>query len=356
MTKDSPEAREDGPAEAPATQSQEALADDAVVLVVDDEKRNREMLGELLRKEGYLVVQAADGKAALEAAERLPPDVILLDAMMPELDGFEASRRFKARPETRLVPIIMITALTDLSDKIHSIEAGADHFISKPFSRPEVLARVRSAVKLKRLTDELESAENIIFALARAIEAKDSHTDEHAMRVSEFVAELGRRLDFPESQLDALEKASVLHDVGKIAIPDAILNKPGPLDDDEWEVMKTHTVKGVEICRPLRSLRETLPIIRWHHERLDGSGYPDGLEGEQIPMAARVMAVVDVYDALQSRRPYKDPFPPEKCVQILRDGVEEKWWDADVVDAMVAILEEKEVVEATDAASDSGAS
>lgn len=324
--------------------------EDAVVLVVDDEASNREILDELLRKEGYLVVQAANGEEALERAEKLPPDVILLDAMMPELDGFETSRRFKARAPTRLVPIIMITALTDLSDKIQSIEAGADHFISKPFSRPEVVARVRSAVKLKRLTDELESAENIIFALARAIKAKDAHTDEHTMRVSELVVELGRKLELSDGEIDALEKASVLHDIGKIAIPDAILNKPGGLSEEEWALMKSHTLKGVEICRPLRSLRDTLPIIRWHHERLDGSGYPDGLEGDQIPLLARVMAVVDVYDALQSKRPYKEPYSPGKCVEILRQGVADGWWDRRVVEALTEILEERGVHPPTGAA------
>lgn len=329
-------------AEAAATPRRRDPPEGAVILVVDDSEHNRELLDHQLRQDGYIVVQARNGQEALEYVERLPPDVILLDAMMPGIDGFEVARRLKAQPHTRLIPVIMITALTDQADKIHSIEAGADHFISKPFDQAEVRARVRAALKLKRLTDELESAENIIFALARAIKAKDAGTDAHTVRVTGLAGELGRRLGLPADELDAIEKASVLHDIGKIAIPDAILNKPGPLNDEEWKLMKKHTLKGVEICRPLRSLRGALPIIRWHHERVNGSGYPDGLAGDQIPLSARIMAVVDVYDALQSRRPYKPAFGREKCVAILREGVQSGWWDTRVVEALVEIVSQRE--------------
>ncbi|MBI4520302.1 MAG: response regulator [Gemmatimonadetes bacterium] len=325
-----------------ASRRQRDSVEGAVILVVDDSALNRQILDDQLRGEGFIVVQASNGQEALEYVERLPPDVILLDAMMPGIDGFEVARRLKAHAQTRLIPIIMITALTDQSHKILSIEAGADHFISKPFDRAEVRARVHAVLRLKRLTDELESAENIIFALARAVRAKDVGTEAHTMRVTALALEMGQRLSVSPDELEDLEKASILHDIGKIAIPDAVLNKPGPLNEAEWDLMKKHTLKGVEICRPLRALRGSLPIIRWHHERLDGSGYPDGLIGDQIPVTARIMAVVDIYDALESRRPYKPPFSREKCISVLREGVENGWWDGRVVEALVSVLRQRD--------------
>src|ERR1700676_4129766 len=268
------------------------------VLVADDQAANRELLEELLTAQGCKVITVQDGAAAVEQLTRTQVDLVLLDVMMPHLNGFEVCKKIKATPDTYLIPVIMITALSDKHDRLEGIKVGADDFLSRPVDRTELLARVRALLKLKQRTDELERAESVLFTLARSIEGKDPYTHGHCERLSEYSARLGEHLRLSEDQLIALRRAGVVHDVGKIAVPDTILLKPGSLTADEWKLIKEHPVVGERICAPLRSFRFVLPIIRHHHEKFDGSGYPDGLRGEKFPVPARVLRAVVFFVAL----------------------------------------------------------
>src|SRR5712664_3545019 len=302
------------------------------ILVADDQAPNRELLEELLTPQGCKVVTVPDGAAALEELTRTQVDLVLLDVMMPGLNGFETCEKIKNNPDTYLIPVILITALSDKQDRIEGIRAGADDFLTRPVDRTELLARVRSLLKLKLRTDELERAESVLFTLARSIEGKDPYTHGHCERLSEYSARLGEHLGLAEEQLIALRRAGVVHDVGKIAVPDAILLKPGALTADEWELIREHPVVGERICAPLKSFRFVVPIIRHHHEKFDGSGYPDGLRGESIPITARVLQIVDVYDALTTDRPYKRAFSITDALQTMKQEVAKSWWDPHIFD------------------------
>src|ERR1022692_4860873 len=247
--------------------------------------------------------------------------------MMPHLNGFEVCEKIKSNPETYLIPVVLITALSDKQDRLEGIKVGADDILSRPVDRTELLARVGSLLKFKQRTDELERAESVLFSLARSIEGKDPYTHGHCERLAEYSARLGEHLQLPEEQLIALRRAGVVHDVGKIAVPDAILLKPGRLTPDEWTIIRDHSVVGERICAPLKSFRFVLPIIRHHHEKLDGSGYPDGLRGDAIPITARILQIVDVYDALTTDRPYKKAFSVTEALQTMREEVAKGWWD-----------------------------
>jgi putative two-component system response regulator len=302
------------------------------ILVADDQAANRELLEELLTPQGCKVVTVPDGAAALEELTRAQFDLVLLDVMMPHLNGFEVCEKIKNNPDTYLIPVIMITALSDKQDRIEGIRVGADDFLSRPLDRTELLARVRSLLKLKQRTDELERAESVLFSLARSIEGKDPYTHGHCERLSDYSTRLGEHLGLSEDQLIALRRAGIVHDVGKIAVPDAILLKPGSLTADEWKLIREHPVVGERICAPLKSFRFVLPIIRNHHEKFDGSGYPDGLRGEEIPVTARVLQVVDVYDALTTDRPYKKAFSITDALQTMKEEVAKGWWDPHIFD------------------------
>ncbi len=297
------------------------------ILVADDQVANLELLEELLTTQGFKVITVPDGALALKELTRTQVDLVLLDVMMPHLNGFDACEKIKSNPETYLIPVVLITALSDKQDRIKGIKAGADDFLTRPLERAELLARVGSLLKLKHRTDELERAEAVVFTLARSIEGKDPYTHGHCERLSDYSARLGEHLRLTEDEITALRRAGVVHDVGKIAVPDAILLKPGRLTEEEWKVVRQHPVVGERICAPLKSFRLVLPIIRHHHEKLDGSGYPDGLRGDAIPITARVIQIVDVFDALTTDRPYKKAFSTADALQTMREELAKGWWD-----------------------------
>ncbi len=300
------------------------------ILVADDQVANLELLEELLTTQGFKVITVPDGALALKELTRTQVDLVLLDVMMPHLNGFDACEKIKSNPETYLIPVVLITALSDKQDRIKGIKAGADDFLTRPLERAELLARVGSLLKLKHRTDELERAEAVVFTLARSIEGKDPYTHGHCERLSDYSARLGEHLRLTEDEITALRRAGVVHDVGKIAVPDAILLKPGRLTEEEWKVVRQHPVVGERICAPLKSFRLVLPIIRHHHEKLDGSGYPDGLRGDAIPITARVIQIVDVFDALTTDRPYKKAFSTADALQTMREELAKGWWDRSI--------------------------
>jgi putative two-component system response regulator len=303
------------------------------ILIVDDESGARAALEFLLRREGFQVRDAADGPTAIQECATFRPDLILLDIMMPGMNGFEVCRHIKATPETRLTPVVLVTGLTTTEDRIIGINAGADDFLSKPIDLNELLARTRSLLRLKQYTDELENAEAVLFSLAHSIEARDPYTHGHCERLAEMSARMGERLGVPEEQIKALRRAGVVHDIGKVAVPDSILLKPGPLTSDETKVMQKHPVVGERICAPLKTFRLVLPIIRHHHEKHDGTGYPDKLQGEEIPLTARILQLSDVYDALTTDRPYKVAFTAEVALDLMGEEAERGWWDRELFEA-----------------------
>ncbi len=318
-------------------QQRQELHGAPLVLVVDDGEINRALVEAFLSDLDCRLQAAQDGPAALAAIERETPDLVLLDVQMPGMDGYEVCRRIKAGPRGRLLPVVMLTALDNADDRVMALEAGADDFMSKPVDRVELVARVRSALRLKAVYDTLDSAEQVIFSLAAAVEAKDKYTEKHTHRVAETARHVGMKMGLPERALDALYRGGMIHDIGKIGVPDAILSKPGPLSAEELRIMRAHTTMGESIVRPLRSGTNLLPIIRNHHEHFDGNGYPDGLAGRAIPRLARIVAVCDAYDALVTDRPYRKARTVEDAVATLADSAGGQW-DPEVVDVLVGEL------------------
>lgn len=308
------------------------------LLVVDDEPQNIQVLRRQMTRLGYEVVTASNGLSALDAIARYHPDVVLSDVNMPGLDGIELCRRIKANQRTRLIPVLLITGLTASEDRIRGIEAGADDFITKPPVIAELEARVRSLCRIKRYTDDLDSAEAVILSLGLTIEARDPDTDGHCQRLASYATLLGKRLSLGESELVALHRGGYLHDVGKIGVPDAVLLKPGKLTTAEYAVMQQHTLIGDRLCGELRLLKDVRPIVRHHHERPNGTGYPDGLEGDAIPPLARILSVVDVYDALTTDRPYRKAMAPEEVRRTMAEETAKGWLFKDLVDEFVALL------------------
>ena len=292
------------------------------VLVADDTESIRLLFRRLLSADGHDVLVASDGAEALDTVRRHQPDVILLDVTMPGLDGLEVCRRLKADPMTRLTPIVLVTGQTDLSDRIRGIEAGADEFLSKPVHPHELKARVKSLTRVKHLIDALDSAEAAFVTLALTIEARDPHTKGHCERLAKHAVRLGKALGVGDDDLEALHRGGYLHDVGKVGVPDAVLLKPGPLTADEASLMRQHPEIGDNLCAPLQSLRRVRPIILSHHERLDGTGYPSGLRGDEVPLLAQIVGIVDVYDALTSHRPYRKALSAQEAMAHLRHEAE----------------------------------
>jgi len=313
-------------------------ADNARVLIVDDDPGVCRLLSRLLIEEGYLVHVAGDAETALDAIATHHPDVILLDVVLPGDDGFTLCRRLKRDSATRLTPIILVTGLSDRENRIRGREAGADDFLTKPIDGPELVARVTSLVRLKRYTDDLDSAAAIITTLAVMIEIRDGHSEGHCHRIANYAVAIGRALGLGAVDLQALHRGGFLHDIGMLAIAPAVLLKPGRLEVDEFAIVKTHTVIGDGLCRNLRSLQTARPIVRHHHERLDGSGYPDSLEGDEIPLLAQIVSAVDAYDALTSKRPYQPQLSSREALALLRKEVDRGWRQAAIVDALSEVI------------------
>jgi putative two-component system response regulator len=305
----------------------------ATILIADDDDIVRETLENLLSARGYKVVKVRDGQEALDRFHDIKPDLCILDIDMPRMNGLEVCRKIKHDPDTQLTPVIILTGFSPDQEKLHALESGCDDFLTKPVQSTELLARIKSLIHMKSLTDALEDAEVVLFTLARTIEAKDRYTLGHADRVARYAVSLGRFLGFDAEKVEILRKGGILHDIGKLGIPDSILQKEGPLDINEWEIMRRHPSIGCEICQRLKGMKDVLPIIRNHHERLDGTGYPDGLKSQQISDLVRIVNIVDIYDALTTRRSYKDAFPVDKAFKIMWEEVERGWWDRDILKA-----------------------
>jgi putative two-component system response regulator len=325
-------------------EDEEIEREKSLIMIVDDDHRNVKLMEAMLTQHEFRVAKAYSGDDALTLIEKTDVDLILLDVMMPGIDGFEVCRRLKTANETRMIPIIMLTALDNQEARVKAIEAGADDFITKPPNREELLARTRSLLKVRKLNRSLTGIENVLFSLAAAVEAKDSYTEGHTRRVSNLAMQMGKKLNLCPRELEALKYGGMLHDVGKIGVPSTILNKPGKLDAAEWEIMMNHTDIGYRICLPLKSLLgSALDIIRHHHEKLCGSGYPDGLTGDSISMPARIMAVVDIFDALTTNRSYRPALSVAEALDILKKETAEGKLDKQVVGVLIELVGKKTV-------------
>lgn len=308
------------------------------VLVVDDEEGIRSLFTRILTAKGYRVATAPDGLAAIEMVRESPPDVVLLDVNMPHVNGFEVCRRLKRELATRLTPVILVTGMNAREQRVEGLEAGADDFLSKPVDMQELLARVGAVTRLKRYTDDLDSAASIIMTLALMIETRDGFSEGHCHRMANYASALGRHLELPADDIQALHRGGFLHDIGMLAIPDSVVHKSGSLDPEEFRLIQSHTEVGDRLLANLRSLQSVRPIVRHHHERIDGRGYPDGLRGDDIPLIAQIMAVADMYDAVTTRRPYQGAKSVNEAIELLREQADGGWQRVDLVEEFVALI------------------
>src|SRR6266436_5814444 len=314
------------------------------ILVVDDNKDIMLLMQELLATRGYDVVAVPDAVRAEVEVLRCPPDLILSDVVMPGKSGYELCRELKANSATRLIPFVLITGLSDRQDRLLGIESGAGDFLNKPIFPEELFARVKSLLKLKEFTDELETAESVLCTLGLSVESRDPYTEGHCERLALNASNLGRHLGLDPESIVALRRGGYLHDLGKIAVPDEILKKGTNLSPEEWVIMKQHPVTGETICRPLKSLRLVLPIIRHHHEHSAGSGYPDGLRADEIPLLPRILQVVDIYDALRTARPYKPALSHDQAAVTMLAEARTGLWDEELVSEFFGMLDKRRQV------------
>jgi putative two-component system response regulator len=304
------------------------------VLIADDNLFYRTALAAALREWGYEVQAVADGRAAWEALHgEGAPKLAILDWMMPKMDGLEVCRKVRALNRPEPTYILILTSKDGKENVVTALESGADDYITKPFDRGELQARLR----VGRRIVGLQTSQTVVFAFARAVEAKSPYTRGHSERVTRYALALAEAAGLPAGPREVLRRGALLHDIGKISVPDAVLNKPGPLTAAEYDVIKQHPAQGVVIVEPLESLRDVIPLIRWHHERLDGRGYPDGLRGDEIPLPVRVLSVADVYDALASARPYRPGLPHAACLEQLRGDARGGSLDPELVERFCAL-------------------
>jgi putative two-component system response regulator len=310
------------------------------VVVGGNSAESRGAVASMLTAEPWHIVGVPDGDAVCELAASHAADIVLMECRQPGFDGYEVTRRLRREGDSRLLPIVLMSGINDIGSRVAALEAGADDFLSIPLERTELVARVRSLLAMKSMRDRLEDVRQVIFTLARAAEAKDVFTLMHAERVADNASELARRVLLSPDVVQQIRAGALIHDVGKIAVPDHVLSKPGPLTPDEFEVVKRHTLVGAEIVAPLATQRHLVGIVRSHHERFDGAGYPDSLAGKDIPLAARIVAVCDAYDAMVNQRPYRAAMAHGAAIATLVDG-RARQWDAELVDAFVAIQEHR---------------
>lgn len=315
------------------------------VLVVDDVVANLELMEAVFHRAGYNVHMALGANPALDIFNSYSIDIAVLDVMMPGINGFELCRKLKGLTHKLFFPVILLTALNDKKNRITGIECGADDFISKPFDVPELLSKVKSLLKLRELHEELDHSENIIFSLIAAMEANDHYTKGHSTRVGDLAKEFGSFLGFSEKELEIIKKAGILHDIGKIGFSEKILRKPENLTEEETEIIRKHPLIGESICRPLMSMQSVLPAIRSHHERWDGKGYPDMLRGEDIPLMARILAIVDSYDAMASIRPYRDKRTMEYVLSVMEKEQYTGQWDPELTGLFLQMVSASAIAE-----------
>ncbi|NOX76782.1 MAG: response regulator [Gammaproteobacteria bacterium] len=311
------------------------------VLIVDDESTHRALEKEVLSGEQFTVTEAGNGEEALARLCEQEFDVVLADKRMPGMDGDELCQRIRADLNLSLMPVIMVTASNSRDDLLNSLNSGANDFIRKPYNPLELVARTSNFAAHKRLTDQMENAETLLFALARMVEARDEHTGNHCSRLAHTSVVIGEALGLGTEELTALRRGGVLHDIGKLGIPDSILLKNGPLNENEWMVMRTHTIIGSELLNGLKSMQMTLPIVRNHHERWDGGGYPDGLKGADIPLLARIFQVADIYDALAHARPYKAAMSHTEIAVTIEEETVRGWRDPELTSLFLDILRQR---------------
>ena len=314
-------------------------ASPGTVLVVDDEAQIRGLLTALLKPQGYVVQTAASAEEAQERLKTLRPDVILLDLHLPGKSGQDILAQLRADPVTRLLPIIMVTGEATGENRLRAIAGGVTDFVAKPFASEELLVRVKSLVQLKRFTDALEHAEHVIVALARTIDARDAYTAQHSERVSVYAGRLGAKSRVTDIQLEAEKSGGLFHDIGKIAIRDAGLLKPSSLTPEEFAEIRKHPVVGRELLSGMKTLAFALDVVYAHHERLDGSGYPDGISGESIPLTARVTTIADIFDALTTARVYRAALTRAEALEIMTQEARRGWWDTRLLDTFRGVLE-----------------
>lgn len=314
------------------------------ILVVDDIEAHAELMEALLTGEGYKVHITTNVQEAIRITEYLSPDLAILDVMMPYMNGYELCKRLKSLSGKKYFPIILLTGLDQLKDKITGIEAGADDFFNKPFNSIELTTKIRSLIKLKRLQDELDHSEDIILTLAVAIEAKDPYTKGHSERVSNLSKKLAIFIGLSEAESITIKKAATLHDIGKIGLKEDILHKKEPLHKNELELIRKHPVIGEGICKPLHSLKQILPGIRHHHERWDGKGYPDRLKGEDIPIIARIINVIDSFDVIVSERPYRKSHSTNEAINLMNTEKSSGQWDPWLVERFIRMIENEPLI------------
>jgi len=312
------------------------------VFVIEDDAAIRRLLERLLTPAGYSVESFPTAQPALESIRSSPPDLVLLDLQLPDLNGHEVLEAIRSDPATRLLPVVMMTGMATTAEKLRAQSAGVTDFIAKPFSPEELLPRVRALVMLKQFADEHEHAERVILTLAKTIDARDPYTAGHSGRVAEYADQVAARMGLEGPVRTELRRGALFHDLGKIVIPDAILRKPGKLTPEERTVVEEHPVVGNDLLSPMKTMRQTLPIVYHHHERLDGSGYPDGIYGPDIPMTVRIVTIADIFDALTSDRSYREALSIETAFEILGEGVGKGWWDKDAVDALRGVMDERQ--------------
>lgn len=304
----------------------------ARIFVIDDDDQIRRLLERVLTSAGYTVEEFGTAEEGLARIRSESPDLVLLDLHLPDRSGHEVLEEIRSDPGTRLLPVVMLTGRATVSEKMRAQAEGVTDFIPKPFSQEELLPRVRALVMLKQFADEHEHAEHVILTLAKTIDARDPYTAGHSGRVAEYADGMAQKMGLDAHARNDMRRGALFHDLGKIVIPDAILRKPGALTPEEQAIIEEHPAVGNDLLSPMKTMRKTLPVVYQHHERLDGSGYPEGISGAAIPMIVRIVTIADIFDALTTDRAYRGALTVKTAFEILQDGVQRGWWDRDALE------------------------